>query len=199
MMQQVPLAPMPMPSLAPVYQAPDGRQSIFGDPRGVFRNGELFVKTAQPFYEKGQVVTGKIYIYVVNAFVPNSILMQVKGKEKVRFEMRYHHGHRTDYVERKGIMRFLDFEDDAFKFNGQPLMPGHYIIPFEFKLPTDIPSSMQFKDERHKDKPCMKIKFHIRVNLLCQNEQDNMLYKQIMVIRTAVPPFKEGEKNLQQI
>lgn len=113
--------------------------------------------------------------------------------------MRYHHGHRTDHVERKGIMRFLDFEDDAFKFNGQPLQPGHYTIPFEFKLPTDIPASMQFKDANHKDKPCMKIKFHIRVNLLCNNEHDNMVYKQIMVIRTAVPPFKEGEKNLQQI
>lgn len=61
---------------------------------------------------------GKIYIYVVNAFVPSSVLMQVKGKEKVRFEMRYHQGHRTEHVERKGIMRFLDFEDDAFKFNG---------------------------------------------------------------------------------
>jgi len=58
---------------------------------------------------------------------------------------------------------------------------------------------MQFKDESHKDKPCLKIKFHIRVNLLCQNEADNMMYKQVMIIRTAVPPFKEGEKNLQAI
>jgi len=55
----------------------------------------------------------------------------------------------------------------VFQFNSnEDLAVGNYTIPFKFKLPDELPSSMHYKNGDHKDIPSIKVKYHIRVDFL---------------------------------
>lgn len=56
-------------------------------------------------------------------------------------------------------------------------MPGDYQIPFEFKLPADLPSSMFFKDYKIREKPKAKVKYVIAGYLNANGKKDFMRYK----------------------
>jgi len=55
-------------------------------------------------------VTGTIYLVIKKAVKPVSIAMEIKGKEKVKFLTHHRHSKKTEKIERKAFMRFLDFE-----------------------------------------------------------------------------------------
>lgn len=44
--------------------------------------GSIFVRTDKPYYFSGEVVTGNVYLNIVeNGFPGHSIFLKVKGKE----------------------------------------------------------------------------------------------------------------------
>ena len=45
------------------------------------------------------------------------------------------------------------------------LLPGDYVIPFNFPLPAGIPSSMFYHNKHDWDKPKSKVKYHIKAKL----------------------------------
>lgn len=55
------------------------------DTRSMFDGGYIFVKTDQPFYYPGNMVTGKIYIRADKVLEADFIEIKIKGKEKASF------------------------------------------------------------------------------------------------------------------
>ena len=105
------------------------------DSRAKFEGGYLFVKTDKPFYYPNNIVYGKIYIRAEAPLQPKDIEIQVKGKEET--DMKYY-TFTKDHIKFKATCF-------SFPLNYGPLNPGDYIIPFEFKLPDNIPASMLFE------------------------------------------------------
>ena len=67
--------------------------------------------------------------------------------------------------------------------NASSMQVGDYLQRFKFILPHDLPSSLYFKDSQTKDAPKAKVKYFVKVRFLCSDEQYNMEYKQILIIR----------------
>lgn len=57
------------------------------------------------------------------------------------------------------------------------LAPGIYSISFSFTLPSDIPSSMYFKDKKVRENPKAKVKYYIKAKLKCEEDDEEMKYK----------------------
>ena len=120
------------------------------DSRAKFEGGYLFVKTDKPFYYPNNIVYGKIYIRAEVPLQPKNIEIQVKGKEETFFYTE----DGDDGEGNTNPKKYWTYTKDHIKFkatcfsfplNYGPLNPGDYIIPFEFKLPDNIPASMLFE------------------------------------------------------
>jgi len=68
-------------------------------------------------------------------------------------------------------------------------MPGDYVIPFEFTLPLNLPSSINYKNNIG-DKPKAKIKHTIKAIINMKNGKI-MKYKQLLVIHENPVEFKQ--------
>ena len=138
------------------------------DSRACFEGGYVYVKTDKPYYYPGNVVLGKIYIRTEVPMSAANLEIRVRGKEKASFLRRetYHTGEgenrqtHTRVIKEKLHKKILEFRGSCFTFQG-PLMPGDYTIPFEFKLPDCLPSSIMYNNKHHHDKPKAVVKYSI--------------------------------------
>ena len=115
------------------------------DNRSQFEGGNLYVKTDKTFYYKGDTVYGKIYIRCSRPMQANFLELDIKAKEKASHwdwvtRMDDFGNEVTEQVKVRFGEKFFEFKQNCFKFN-EPLAPGDYTIPFEFKLPTWAPGS----------------------------------------------------------
>ena len=114
--------------------------------------GYIYVMTDKPFYSPGEQVTGKIFIRCVRPVDAKYIEIEVKGKEKGSFVDEIIEWHdnadgtkraETKHVKRKSDRTVYDFKAPCFNFTSG-LIPGDYVVPFQFTLPQGIPSSLLY-------------------------------------------------------
>ena len=63
------------------------------------------------------------------------------------------------------------------------MIPGDFIIPFQFQLPQDIPATIIYKQEKHPKKPKGFVKYYIRASLVTIQNYVEMDYKQVIIVR----------------
>ena len=68
-----------------------------------------------------------------------------------------------------------------------------YQIDFQCDLPNGIPSTLNFKDEKTREKPKAKVKYYIKAKLE-NHGKDIMKHKQVLVIREKPVEWKVGEQ-----
>ncbi len=89
---------------------------------------------------------------------------------------------------------FLEFKDRVFAIPGGMLNAGSSEVSFQFQLPTGIPSSFYFKDKSCNDKPKAKVKYTVQATLCATMSNDEMKYKQVLIIREPPVAFKQGDR-----
>jgi hypothetical protein len=52
------------------------------DSRSKFDSGYIMIATDKPFYEPGEVITGKVYLRITRPIDAKHIQLKIKGKEK---------------------------------------------------------------------------------------------------------------------
>ncbi|XXQ39464.1 Arrestin C-terminal-like domain-containing protein [Plasmodiophora brassicae] len=110
----------------------------------------MVVRTVDPAYSGTQVVRGHLFVNVVSPLATDGIYLQINGHEsaswsalardrskgdKKRVAVHHHENSREIFNVRAPI----HLADDV-------LQPGHYLFPFEFELPRNVPGS--FADDR---------------------------------------------------
>lgn len=162
------------------------------DSRSKFKSGYLMLMTDKPFYEPGEMITGKIYLRNTMPLDAKQIDLEVKGKEKgswVDYEVKTvtePNGQvKTERIEKKRKARreIMDYKTPCFIFPPQGLIPGDFVVPFSFQLPLGIPSSMFFKNSHTKAKPKAKVKYTIKAKIQTHSDKNEMSYKQVLIIR----------------
>jgi hypothetical protein len=107
--------------------------------------------------------------------------LEVKGAEKVSWierVTRHVDGRSEQHDEkRKAKKDVFKFKQPCFTFGVPTLMPGDYTIPFSFILPSNLPSSMNFKDSHIHAKPKAKVKYHIKAEMLDHSSKAVMKHK----------------------
>ena len=104
------------------------------DSRSKYDYGYMMVQTTQPVFNPGATVSGSVYLRVVQPVPVKDVILQVKGVEKVSWEVRvtrHEDGRQETYDEkRKGKKDVFKFNAPCFTFSVETLMPGDYTIPF---------------------------------------------------------------------
>lgn len=94
----------------------------------------------------------------------------------------------------KHAKKFVGYKEDVFQIPSGELEPGNYTIDFSFILPDHIPSSLNFKDKKSREEPKAKVKYFVKVKLDCKDDDEEMKYKQVLVIREKPVDFEANEQ-----
>ena len=62
------------------------------------------------------------------------------------------------------------------------LQKGDHSVQFQFKLPTELPSSLYFKDDAHENKPVAQNKYWLVARLVISDDRV-IVYKKNILIR----------------
>ena len=164
---------------------------FFSDSRCQFPKGRIQLQTEHPFYEPGNIVSGVIYMEIMEPIEASHIEIEFKGGEKASFIRHY-----TEAVERNGEThfenreeklkhkkKFLEYKNRVFDIQGGVLNPGIYSVNFQTELPNDIPSSLAFKHKKSREEPKAKVKYYVKATLHTSHKHDEMKYKQVLIIR----------------
>lgn len=110
----------------------------------VFKNGLFYFVTDKNFYRPGEKVTGLVKIRVTKQMDIKNIMIDIKGRESVKYTGLSKDIKANDVYHKSRIM---DKEEVIFTSKG-PLTPGDYTVPFTFKLPAKCPNSFNYMEDQ---------------------------------------------------
>jgi len=154
--------------------------------------GQIYLKTANPFYFAGETVTGEVYLNLMQPFPGNIVSLKLKGIEMCRWEemeTRWRtnpDGTRTSYqepIELRGHNSFYRHNFPIFIFNTNVIAPGQYCFPFCFVPGSNLPGSF-FEQENGFT---AVIKYKVKAELT--NFQDSgakLKYCQPLILREPI-------------
>jgi len=174
---------------------------FFSDERCEFEKGKIQVQTEFPFYEPGNTINGKVYLEIMAPCPAAYLEIEVKGGEKCSHIRFWHEtegeGDDARTVEKhekmKAKKKFLEYKEKVMQIPDGVLQPGVYEVGFQFLVPHKVPSSLHFADKKNRHEPKAKVKYYIKAKLLNHEGDDEMKYKQVLMIREPSVEFKAGD------
>jgi len=108
------------------------------------RYGQIFTITDKPSYINGETVTGKVYLNLMAPYPGNQLFVKLKGREFVHFaeerqEQRPDGQMETIHIHRNEVIKIIDYKFPVYQWGN--LMPGQFIFPFQFVLPSNLPAT----------------------------------------------------------
>jgi len=157
--------------------------------------GNIYLKTANPFYYAGETITGEVYLSLLEAFPGNTISLKIKGKEECRWEetetiwQDNPNGTRTsrvETIEHKGHNAFYRHKFPIFVFNYENIAPGQYCFPFSMVMGNHLPGTFYEKD--HKFSATIKYKIKVELSPHHHNKQSvkDLKYTQELILREPI-------------
>ncbi|CDW76035.1 UNKNOWN [Stylonychia lemnae] len=164
-----------------------------------FDSGYFVLQTDKPHYHPGDIVSGKIFIRCMRPVDAKQIDIEIQGKEKGSWmDIEY-----IEIIDSEGLRRLqkkdikrkyrrniIDHSGILFKFPPQGMIPGDFVIPFQFQLPQGVPATIFIKQEKHSKKLKGFIKYYIRGSLITVKDIPEMGYKQGLVVREKLQDDK---------
>jgi hypothetical protein len=169
------------------------------------RHGGMMINFDKPYYYPGDLVTGNIFLNVLEAFDTRGLELSLKIKESVQWVETHHRTEtRTVYDEvtkqerqqPHQVEEKIDRKDDKTLYKSSYMMAtmqnnvfgyGQYAYPFQFVLPNHLPGSFEYYD--HEVSSC--IKYTVKAKSLSYQEKLNELEaKSILVVRQPAQYFQ---------
>lgn len=123
----------------------------------------------------------------------------ITGDEKASFTHRYHTGSGKNRRARSKKVSMaatlISSKVNAMTFGG-PLMPGDYVIPFEFILPLGLPASIMFKNNETLAKPKANIRYGVKA-VIENHDGTQLFYDHMLIVHEPPVPFIQNQ-SLQQ-
>ena len=177
---------------------------FFDDQRCKYPKGNVFVQCEFPFYEPGNIINGKIHLQIFEPIAASHIEIETKGQEKTSFKRFWfetdEEGHAEEKSEKcKQKKKFAHYKQRVFEIPDHQLMPGNYVIDFQFQLQEGLPSSFNLKDKKRREEPKAKVKYYVKTKLITFNEDDEMKYKQVLAIREKPVNFESYAEKQERV
>lgn len=175
------------------------------------QQNSLFIRTDQPNYVAGQVVTGSVYVQILVPCNPTSITLQLNGFDQAEWwwkeayqveDGRNEDGsprYRTEWRERfswegrpreASIRNFFQVTCPLFQnFNmwGGVFPPGAYQFPFQFQLPPGLPGDFSEVAGLGNDTGyAAKVVYTLRAFLDCPGFNQDVFHEQPLIIDEQV-------------
>jgi sporulation-control protein spo0M len=178
------------------------------DSKYKFEHGNVYLQTDKSYFVAGEQITGKVYLNLSMSYPASSLEIEVKGKEKCKWETRENKeiregdNVRNEFVDvkHKNDHKIISYKVPVYYFPGGMAPAGQYSFPFSFALPANIPASMFFCGFEKsvasiKYKICAVMEPSIGFNV------KKMKFKQTLIIRQpanvgALSPTQTDERNV---
>ena len=111
------------------------------DTRCSFKSGYMCFQTDKPYYQPGEIITGRVFFRAMSPLDAQYIEINIKGKEKGSWTDRItktHHNpdgsvrYEQEDIKRKAGRVIIDYKAPVFTFLNGSVLPGDYIIPVQF-------------------------------------------------------------------
>jgi len=161
-----------------------------------FKNGMFYFVTDKNFYQPGETVTGDIKMRFTKAMDPKNIMIEVKGRERVKYTGLSKDIRANDVYQKSRIM---DKSEVVYTSKGVK-QPGDYTVPFTFKLPAKCPSSFNYMEDQSMLKKVKLAKCHSEVKYTLKAAMDSKDFG-LVEFKEQIPVIKmdkAGKKNFSQ-
>lgn len=109
--------------------------------------GGFLIDLDKPYYYPGEIVYGKIYSCFQEPFDCVAVEIEISGEEFVSFEEKKHKKSnlKETYMKKRYGRRTLHKSSQIlFRPYNNLINQGHYIYPFSFILPLNLPGSFEY-------------------------------------------------------
>jgi len=167
-------------------------------------NGSIYVNFDKPFYYPGDIVTGTIFLNILNPLETRGLELTLKIQEKIKFkdteyrtEIRREINPRTGIEESRNVQVPIEVErkDKSTLFQNSCVIAtmmnnlfgfGQYAYPFSFTLPNFLPGSFEY----YSNDISANIRYLVKARALRWNEHEQELEtKSILVVRHSQQGF----------
>jgi Arrestin (or S-antigen), N-terminal domain len=164
---------------------------------GEFNKYEGFACKSDPYifivldffsYVSGERVTGEVLLNIPSVLPKGSIKFYSRGVEEIQV---FHAVYRNkQLLEETNEVYSLD---EIIKEWELELPPGHYVIPFNFKIPSYSPSSFYYSGEDSKGNYIKaEVFYHISVKLLFSNKESGISNSRLFIVKNKKCLEKPG-------
>ena len=169
------------------------------------RQGAMMINFDKPFYYPGELVSGIVYLNVLEAFDTRGLELSVKIKEAVKWfdvEIKtetkrvYDEQTKTHKDKRYQVSEKILRKDDKTLYKSSCMIAtmnnnvfgfGQYAYPFQFVLPQHLPGSFEYYDEN----VSTYIKYTVKAKSLSFHGKENELdTKSILIVRQPAQNFQ---------
>ena len=111
------------------------------DSRCSFQSGYICFQTDKPYYQPGEIITGRVFLRVNVPLDAQFIEINIRGKEKGSWVDKVTKSHNNpdgsvryevENVKRKAARNIIDYRAPVYAFANGVVFPGDYIIPVQF-------------------------------------------------------------------
>jgi hypothetical protein len=175
-----------------------------GSDHSKHKSGSIFVNFDKPYYYPGDIVTGTIYLNILNPLETKGLELTLKIQEKVKFrdrefrtEIRKERNPQTGLEEDREVKVAVDVErkDKSTLFKNSCVIAtmmnnvfgfGQYAYPFSFTLPNFLPGSFEY----YSNDISANIRYLVTARTLRWNNAEQELEtKSILVVRHSQQGF----------
>ena len=160
---------------------------------------QIYMQLDRPFYYAGEEIQGTVYLYVLNIFPIDKLMLRIKGLEKTSWETEKTETKdnltQTIQVQHKGKNTVLDATCPLFAFT--TLGPGQYSFPFKYRLDSNLPGTFEIKGVNEAWTKIKKVKvfYTMAITLVSLNPNVCSTIQLPLLIR---PAFPEKVVNINQ-
>lgn len=118
----------------------------------------LFIHTDRVHYSPGDVISGSVFMNLLEPVPTDAVILCINGIEEVHFTLMAN----TEDKEHNYSGKIFEMKQNLYKSMNGSLPKGELNFPFEIVLPLDLPSSGHFSDESSNG----GIKYEISIHLI---------------------------------
>lgn len=141
----------------------------------------------QPFYYPGNLVTGTIYLHILDMIQSRGVELNIKCTEGVKCVESQPKRIHENGVERT-IYEPVEYKDKMKLFSNKNFLPnfqnninmGQYAYPFSFVIPQHLPGSFEY----YTDSISAFIKYEVKVKIIPFSDSDKPIkFSTILIVR----------------
>jgi sporulation-control protein spo0M len=164
--------------------------------------GDIYIFLANRNYHPGEQVNGMVYVNLGKTFPAGAITLKLEGKEKFKHYWAESHQVNDGTNRTERVIKDDSEKKTAFKaefpiasFPGQKIPAGQYQFPVCFVLPSNIPSSFNYKWKNEGKKCYAKIEYEMKVKLEAHGEDgdDLLKRKQVFIVNAPLKSWPESK------
>eukprot|EP00347_Sterkiella_histriomuscorum_P012570 403368060 len=166
--------------------------------------------TEKPLYSPGEMVMANIHVRVVTQIDASHIEIEIKGKERCQLNAKKYRIYYVNvngrqeskrqyyYEQEKEKRKILEHRQAVFQFPTGTILPGDYVFPIQFLVPSGIPSTFSYANFDIQEQPQVQVKYSITCKMAIRSIAFVHKHKQPFIIQELLKSIQSDIHGSQE-